>query len=235
MEISDLSFLKDPRVLILLGIAVALLAIMFIHYTFLYVKGKSPLQKFYLLVKCSFVPTVGVLHYVIKGGINTTMLLYFLMATLGDLFVHFNYFPIFACGGVTFGLSHLLAAKQFGVDWSHVPKRALAAVLPFVIMHLVYALPQFVGGGIKSACFITYSFVIDFGATCASARLCYYPISSPTWIFCFLGYVFYIISDTVLLKSHMRKDGKRYHYLVMGTYCTAQVLISIGTALDTKP
>ena len=46
-----------------------------------------------------------------------------------------------------------------------------------------------------------------------------------------IGACFFIISDSILVKTHFGKKFKSYHFYIMGTYLIAEVLIILGFIL----
>ncbi|MDR1911654.1 MAG: lysoplasmalogenase, partial [Helicobacteraceae bacterium] len=57
--------------------------------------------------------------------------------------------------------------------------------------------------------------------------------TSPTYFLCILGYLMFVLSDSLLLRGELIKtDYRANQTMVMGTYITAQLLILVSMAID---
>ena len=194
----------------------------------------SPLQNIAKLLKISFVPLACCLYSVISRKQSIWIYLYALFAWGGDTFLLSNDFNIYKYGGVSFFLSHCMMIVFFRIHWSKVPKKCYLMMIPGILLICADLIPKMIQPTLQSFCFVSYGLILVIGSCNAIARLDHLSFRDLSYIFCVVGYWFFLVSDYILLKKEMFGSDKNLDVEIMSTYFIAQLLIFIGVSKEER-
>lgn len=163
-----------------------------------------------------------------------TPILYFAigLGLIGDILLIFdNNHLIFGAGGVTFFFGHVLYIVQmisvlpFTIRWYFYFILAL-----FLIAWCVLTTPKLKSNLkiLAIPCSI-YSFILMFGVVIGMISLLT-NISAGN-LMLVIGFLLFIVSDTILVVAVFYKNIKRYHFYLMIPYIIAQLLLAYGILL----
>ena len=200
-------------------------------------KSIEEIDFIYPFLKSTFMPSLLILYCAIsKKKLNVLVIAYYAAATIGDAFL-LSFESIFVLiGGFGFLLSHILVSLIFMGDFSfkQISVKTLLLFLPVFTLHALILFPKVILSNSslfdKLSC-LAYSSVLEFAAFCSVARSQRRMIKDASFILCFIGYIFFIASDSMLLHKLITADESNIDVQCMSTYFIAQILITLGISL----
>lgn len=148
---------------------------------------------------------------------------------LGDVFLLFDSISnlYFMLGLVSFLMAHLAYGFVFTKHWNRKPGWSIHVITlilaSYGIVLFLYLRP--VLGPLKYPV-ILYVLGILFMAISALRR--YEKVNTQSFLFVFIGAIFFVFSDSVLAIHRFMQEIPWSNFLVMGTYAIAQFLIIKG-------
>ncbi|KAH0788507.1 yhhn family protein [Histomonas meleagridis] len=215
---------------------IILLVVNFIIVSFNLILGKGATFgvnfKLFVVTKLLIVPSAFFVATQLGKEIDYKITLFAVFTWLGDACLISRKFSINAIGAACFALGHLLLNIYFHIHWLQVPKKDLLIILPLPIIFLLIFVPHFRFQKIRDYFASCYFCLLLYNCACASARIYTYPITHPSYLMCLFGYIFFVISDSILVAYEMGMGSKKPHrFGVLSTYYIAQTLIISGSVL----
>lgn len=197
-----------------------------------------PIGNHTTLLKVCFVPAVLLAWFFSADDYSVRMhqkyiLFYFLFSWLGDTFLlRIEDELCFTIGGLSFLTSHIFTLLQFRFKFPRkIPLIAIILYLPIAIWPIMFMFPIFIKHFLKTWSVCGYILTLLTAGGCATLRFTQYGFKAPTFLCCYIGYLLFTISDSILLSSNFYRV-KIPMFTVMVTYGIAVILIVTGFTLQ---
>lgn len=191
--------------------------------------GKNPL--IFKISKALIVPSFGFLYVLFSQSYHLSVFSFMFFTWLGDLILIDPSFWATAIGAASFGVGHISLLFYFHIHWSLVPYLSYLLILPGFILHFLHLVPKFHFKEKHEYGVVLYCTLLQIGYISSAARLYEYQISHPSFILCFTGYIFFLVSDYFLIQKELKIDDNPRRIEIMGTYILAQGCILVGCTL----
>lgn len=188
--------------------------------------GKN--EKLFVFNKIFLMPSISLLWYFIAETHNITILCFIIFLWLGDLFLLIDKFLFLVMGGVSFGIGHIIMIYFYGIHWSLVPFYSYLLLLPGTLFLFGNLIPKIKICQPKDFCVIIYCIILQISFASATARSYIYPLYHPSFIFSYIGYFFFLVSDYFLLSVELHISKKPRRVEIMGFYSLSVLLIVLG-------
>ncbi|EKE37240.1 hypothetical protein ENUP19_0085G0121 [Entamoeba nuttalli] len=182
------------------------------------------------LSKCPFCLIMGLFLFVSLEETPIVFILGYIFSFLGDFFLLFEG-NIFLVGMLSFGLAHICNAYAFisvsalAFEWTGI----FVFILVFIywtILKNYTILPEYMRKIVYG--YLTIISIGFYGSVCLFNNA-QWTLSSRLVIL--IGYLFFILSDSILGVSLWVKTNSFIRFLVMFTYYIAQFLLGLGYVL----
>jgi hypothetical protein len=198
-------------------------------------RGKYP--PCYIVNKILLLPFAGAIWYQITTDFSWKIIAYIIGCWLGDTLLFANLrgsriqWLMSFIGAWCFAFSHMIMMWYFNVKWSEVPAFAYLFLIPSAIA-VAALVPYLKFQNLGDHFIVLYYLILQAAFLCSIGRLCQYPVWHPSFLMCSIGYVFFLISDTCLLRKEFSVDTNPRRFETMSTYAVGQVLILAGAGLS---
>lgn len=206
---------------------------LFYHYYLERTGEESQFAPFHMALKGTLVPVMGICWYFLSPVHQKTVIAYVICAGLGDaLLMDASKFELYVAGGFFFFLSHILIAIRFGVKWGSIPWYGWLMMIPNLAIVGYFLVPELMKKTLQAALYAVYAFFLEIGACSAVGRICKYKFTCPSYWLCVIGYMFFLVSDVILIRKDSAGTGENRDIEIMGTYAVAQFLILLSMIID---
>ena len=162
---------------------------------------------------------------------------YFLLASwFGDIFLLIrNYFA--KCFGVaSFSLAHaLLAFYNYlicQIDPRDCSKNVFTISTPMGILIFIIMFPKIFKSKLIYWPIAGYALILFLSGIICSIRIDLYSYNDPKFFFYYLGILSFTISDTVLITQEIDEKSMINNFIILLTYGSAMLLLTIGFLAD---
>jgi len=193
-------------------------------------RGRYP--KVFIVNKILLVPLAYLMWTQLTKDFSPYITGFAILSWAGDVLLFFKDIFLKAFGALSFGLCHLAIIKYFDIHWALVPWTAYIKYIPLLIGFLVLLVSKFDFTKVKSYGAILYTSFLHIAVLSSAVRSYIYPLTHPSFLLCFIGYAFFLVSDSFLFSNELEIDLKPRRYEIMLTYAVAQGLIFTGVALS---
>ena len=160
-----------------------------------------------------------------------------LFSLLGDIFLIFKKKSMgyFVTGSVMFFLGHVCNLVQLTIflfeSDTKIPFIAyfIFAVSLALIIRFIFPLTKRFAGKLALLANVYMPILVFIGIFALLVTAAY--ANSYQGLLVTLGYIFFVLSDGLLLYSNFIKDVKQSHFYIMSTYFAGELLISLGLAM----
>lgn len=160
-----------------------------------------------------------------------------LFSLLGDVFLIFKkkHMGYFVTGSVMFFLGHLCNLIQLTIflfqSDSKIPFIAyfIFAISLALIIRFIFPLTKRFAGKLALLANVYMPILVFIGIFSLLVTAAY--ANSYQGLLVTLGYIFFVLSDGLLLYSNFIKDVKQSHFYIMSTYFAGELLITLGLAM----
>lgn len=160
-----------------------------------------------------------------------------LLSLLGDVFLIFKkkHIGYFVTGSVMFFLGHLCNLIQLTIflfeSDTTIPFIAyfIFAISLVLIIRFIFPLTKRFAGKLALLANVYMPILVFIGIFSLLVTAAY--ANSYQGLLVTLGYIFFVLSDGLLLYSNFIKDVKRSHFYIMSTYFVGELLITLGLSM----
>ncbi|MBO7614720.1 MAG: lysoplasmalogenase [Bacilli bacterium] len=160
-----------------------------------------------------------------------------LLSLLGDVFLIFKkkHIGYFVAGSVMFFLGHLCNLIQLTIflfeSDTTIPFIAyfIFAISLVLIIRFIFPLTKRFAGKLALLANVYMPILVFIGIFSLLVTAAY--ANSYQGLLVTLGYIFFVLSDGLLLYSNFIKDVKRSHFYIMSTYFVGELLITLGLSM----
>ena len=160
-----------------------------------------------------------------------------LLSLLGDVFLIFKkkHMGYFVTGSVMFFLGHLCNLIQLTIflfeSNTTIPFIAyfIFAISLALIIRFIFPLTKRFAGKLALLANVYMPILVFIGIFSLLVTAAY--ANSYQGLLVTLGYIFFVLSDGLLLYSNFIKDVKRSHFYIMSTYFVGELLITLGLSM----
>lgn len=183
------------------------------------------------VTKVFLMPLLCALYLVAAPNVRLLIVAALLFGWIGDIFLLFKSGKLFMLlGVVAFALGHVF---YIGAMLSAYPSPHILMLISIAIcavwMTFVYKkLLPYAPKSLKKPGFL---YALLLSGTTLSALYVLLVTQSPAYLIAFIGGLFFMLSDTLLIGQQYRKELKHGNFYVMLTYILAQGLLILGLAL----
>lgn len=188
--------------------------------------GKSP-HVFYC-TKILLVPTIASLWFYTADRHDPLVSSFLIGSWCGDVFLLSSKILFTILGGFSFALGHISMILFFNVHLSFLTLYSILLTLPTVFL-FSRLIPQIKFEYAKDYGALVYCFILQFAFAASAARSCIYPIYHPSFLLCYLGYFFFLISDYYLIKKELKITSEPKRVEIIGCYALSEIMIIAGT------
>jgi hypothetical protein len=199
------------------------------------VRGKYPVC--FIICKLLLVPLAGAIWAQLHTDFSWKIVVFMVGSWMGDTLLlsntrasKFQWFLSFI-GAWSFLTAHSCMIWYFNVKWGEVPVFAYIFVIPLAIAAATL-IPKMKFRRVADQFIVLYYLVLQFALLCSIGRLCQYPISHPSFLLCAAGYVFFLTSDTFLVRKEFDVDDNPRRLEIMGAYGLGLVLTLLGVSFS---
>lgn len=203
-------------------------------FMFSYRGEPVPNDHLYPLFKGLFLPLVGLSWYFLSPVHSKLIYVYIVFGTIGDVFLLSSTVWVYVIGGAFFLVGHVLMSIHWDIQWRKLRWYQWLMLIPDLALVGIFLVPVLRTFNSKAIVFAVYAGFLEIGACSSVARIQNTKFFSLTYILGIVGYVFFLISDIVLLKNEMENPGKDMRPATMSTYIVAQCLILLADACDPR-
>ena len=188
--------------------------------------------KLFVVTKLLIVPTAFLVATQLGREINIKVISFSFFTWAGDVFLIPDPFVYQAIGVACFAAGHISMNIVFNIHWLQVSKKHLFSILPIPIIFLLLFVPHFRFKKTRDYFATCYFCLLLYNCACAAARIYVYPATHISYLMCLFGYIFFVISDSILASYEMKMGSKNPRRVaVLSTYYIAQALIISGAVL----
>ena len=160
-----------------------------------------------------------------------------LLSLLGDVFLIFKkkHMGYFVTGSVMFFLGHLCNLIQLTIflfeSNTTIPFIAyfIFAISLALIIRFIFPLTKRFAGKLALLANVYMPILVFIGIFSLLVTAAY--ANSYQGLLVTLGYIFFVLSDGLLLYSNFIKDVKQSHFYIMSTYFVGELLITLGLSM----
>ena len=160
-----------------------------------------------------------------------------LLSLLGDVFLIFKkkHIGYFVAGSVMFFLGHLCNLIQLTIflfeSNTTIPFIAyfIFAISLALIIRFIFPLTKRFAGKLALLANVYMPILVFIGIFSLLVTAAY--ANSYQGLLVTLGYIFFVLSDGLLLYSNFIKDVKQSHFYIMSTYFVGELLITLGLSM----
>ncbi|OHT16637.1 yhhn family protein [Tritrichomonas foetus] len=184
--------------------------------------------------KVTLVPSIALIYLQVAEyyqSFSRKIVFYMIFAWFGDVFLFSNQFGFTLFGAISFAISHFAVISFYDIHWLYVPKYFILLVLPGTLFLFAHLIPKIKLEYNHEYFVVLYCIILQFTYASAAARCSTYPLTHPSFLMCYIGYFFFLVSDYFLIKKELKISPKPRRVEIMSTYAIAQTLIILGTAL----
>lgn len=156
---------------------------------------------------------------------------YIIGCWLGDITLLFRGFFYLILGGTFFSVAHGAMVLYFKVDYKRITPQLLIISAPIVFMFIFILIPHILKQKAKYSMAISYVFVLVGTSMASAQRYLQYGFSNPKFYVIHIGYLFFMVSDYILLKYETAENSDGVNFEILSTYGIAQMFISSGIVL----
>jgi uncharacterized membrane protein YhhN len=195
--------------------------------------ANSSLNQYRILTKPLIL--LSLLIYFLFSGKHLTKKTYYLTVValacslLGDVFLLFDSVSnlYFILGLISFLLAHLAYGYVFLKKWNQKPRWKIhtytLALISYGVGLFLYLKP-----GLGTLTYPVSLYVLGILLMAISALRRYQNVNKKSFLFVFIGAIFFVISDSVLAINMFKEEIQWASFFIMSTYALAQFLIVKG-------
>ena len=202
------------------------------YYSKQYNRG-LPIEKKVDILKILFLPFIDLCWWCEYENHPKSIFIFHICAWIGDVILlkMGSNITFYLIGGAFFFLSHIAVIKCFNLKISYIPIKYFLLFIPIYIFPIIFLIPIFYHDFISNIGSFIYTLVILLAGSCSALRILQYHWQTLTFLFCYIGYILFSLSDSLLL-SYNAQQKERPMLVIMSTYIGAIILITIGLSLQ---
>lgn len=191
-------------------------------------------KNLYKVTKTCLLPAIFSIWIQFTPAVDLRIVLFYLFQWIGDVILLIQGdFPTML-GGVSFLIGHVFMIRFYDIDFKKIPMLSYMLGVPPAVIMYSFVFPHMKWKKIKDYACLVYVSVLQCAAFSAVTRLCKYSITDTTFLFEWIGYLFFTASDTFLIFNEFNIVEKPLRIPIMSTYSIAQTLIMIGLISASK-
>lgn len=147
----------------------------------------------------------------------------------GDVFLLFDSISniYFILGLISFLLAHVLYGLVFLKNWNQKPRWNIH-IITLVLISYGILLFLYIKAGLGAFTYPVTLYILGILFMAISALRRFQKVSEKSFLFVFIGAIFFMISDSILAIHMFKQEITWSSFLIMGTYALAQYLIVKG-------
>ena len=180
------------------------------------------------ITKVAFLPLVLINYLMMTPVVSKLVLLFILLQWIGDIILLKPGICYTALGGFFFGLGHILMMIFFKVDIRKVKLISYLISIPPIVFMYSLIFPYMKWDHPTDYGCLVYCTILLASHAFAAGRLYKYSFKDKSFLFTWLGFLFYVSSDYFLITKEFELTDKMRRIPTLLTYCIAQILIVSG-------
>lgn len=192
-------------------------------------RGMYPIV--FVITKVMLLPTITLAYCLMTKEIKRSVLEFSFFCWLGDIVLLIDSISYTVIGGFSFAAGHLIMIKSFDVKFTDFPIWGILLMVPSLYFHYGVMVPKVNFRLPESTLMVLYITLLEFALAHTICKLRYVSITDFRFLTCFIGYEFFIVSDSLLLMVELKLSRNMCRVGIMGTYFVAVALLILG-AID---